>query len=254
MKKHIIIFAAAITPLAFFSCKKEKIENQQTDPATNEITFKPIFKPVADLKSHLVGMYQFDGNLKEQTGQLADAIPNINGADVYTDDRKGNANSAIKFTGRYGLDIFKIPLDRNMSVAAWVKYDVTAGVSANYFVTAQWLSPDFSQDFDTYWGVVSTPMTSGVPSASMDNQWHHLVATYDGKELLFYVDGNYVGNSVNPNNAPPYPAGLTVNYQVGYLTPAGGKIPTSTWFGTMDDLRFYTRVLSSVDVKALYQL
>jgi len=252
MKKHIIIFAAAIAPLAFFSCKKETVENQ-TNPATNEITFKPIVKPVIDIKSKLVGLYAFDGNLKEQTGQLADAVPYDNWTAVYTDDRKGNPNAAIKFTGRYGLDM-NIPIDKNMSVAAWVKYDVTAGIFPNYFVTSQVLCPDFAQDADTYAGVVSTPTTSSVHSAPVDNQWHHLVATYDGKELKFYVDGNYVGTSLNVSNAPPFLPGATIHYQVGYLTPLGGKIPSSTWFGSMDDLRFYTRVLSSADVQALYQL
>jgi Concanavalin A-like lectin/glucanases superfamily len=252
MKKHIIILAAAITPLAFFSCKKEKIETQQTDSATNEITFKPIIKPVIDIKGNLEGMYQFDGNLKDQTGQLADAVATISGADVYTDDRKGNANSAIKFTGRYGLNIFKVPLTFNTTVAAWVKYDAIAP-STNYFVTSEGLMPSFAQDNDNYWGIVWTPGSSGVPSGPMDNNWHHLVATYDGNEIKFYVDGSFIGTSLNPSQLA-LPQGATVNYEVGSLTPVGGKVPSTVWFGSLDDLHFYTRVLSSADVKALYQL
>lgn len=252
MKKHIIILAAAITPLAFFSCKKEKIEGQQTDTTSqNEFAFKPVIKPVVDVKSNLVGMYEFDGNLKEQTGHLADAIPCNNWKAVYSDDRKGNANSAIKFTGRYGLDIFKIPIDTNMTVSAWVKYDILAP-SLNYFVKADGGSPDFAQDQDTYSGVISTPMRTGVPSGSLSNQWHHLVATYDAFRLKFYVDGSFVGEIVNINNWLPYPIGANIHYQVGYTTPFGGNQILSTWNGSMDDLRFYTRALSAVDVKALY--
>jgi Concanavalin A-like lectin/glucanases superfamily len=252
MKKHFFILAAAIAPLAFFSCSKEKIETQQTNNSepVNEFAFKPVIKPVVDLKSNLSALYAFDGNLKDITGQLGDAIANINGADNYTDDRKGNANSAIKFNGRYGLDIFKVPLTFNSTVAAWVKYDAIAP-STNYFVTSEGLMPDFAQDNDNYWGVVSTPATSGVPSGPMDDHWHHLVATYDGNDLKFYVDGNYIGSSLNPCPLA-LPQGATVNCQVGYLTPVGGKIPTCIWYGTMDDLRFYTRILSSADIKALY--
>jgi len=254
MKKHIIILAAAITPLAFFfSCTKEKIESQQSDVMSpNEFAFKPIIKPVVDIKSNLVGMYEFDANLKEQTGQLADAVATISGADVYTDDRKGNANSAIKFTGRYGLNIFKVPLTFNSTVAAWVKYDAIAP-STNYFVTSEGIIPSFAQDNDNYWGIVWTPLSSGVPSGPMDNNWHHLVATYDGNDIQFYVDGSFIGSSLNPCPLA-LPQGATVNYEIGSLTPVGGKVPTSVWFGSIDDLRFYTRVLSSADVKALYQL
>ncbi len=106
--------------------------------------------------------------------------------------------------------------------------------------------PDFAQDQDNYWGVVSTPATSGVASGPMDNHWHHLVATYDGNELKFYVDGSFIGSSINPCPLA-LPVGATINYQVGYWTQVA-----STWHGSMDDLRFYTRVLSDVDVKALY--
>ena len=119
MKKHIIIFAAAIAPLAFFSCSKEKIETQQKDNSAqaNEFAFKPKFKPIINLDSGLVGRYEFDGNLKEYAGKLGDAVATIFGADNYTDDRKGNQYSALKFNGRYGVDIFKVPLAANISAS-----------------------------------------------------------------------------------------------------------------------------------------
>ncbi len=77
----------------------------------------------------------------------------------------------------------------------------------------------------------------------MDNNWHHLVATYNGTDLKFYVDGKYVGNSTNPNQFQPY----TLTYNVGY-TP----FPEPYWQGCIDDLCFYSRTLSDVDVQARY--
>ena len=253
MKKHIIIFAAAITPLAFFSCSKEKIETQQNDNSLqpNEIAFKPILKPVINLDLGLVGRYEFDGNLKEYSSKLADAVPNFSGSDTYTVDRRGVPNNAIHFTGRYGLNISKVPLAPNMSVAAWVRYDMIQPL--NYFVTAQWLSPDFAQDNNTYAGIVSAPATAGVQSGPIDNQWHHLAATYDGTNVNFYIDGNFVGTKLNPTQDKVGPK-ATVDYEVGYLTPAYSKIIKSTFFGSVDDLRFYTRILSAAEVTALYNL
>ncbi|HJS53998.1 MAG TPA: LamG domain-containing protein [Chitinophagaceae bacterium] len=253
MKKQMIILAAVVTPLAFFSCSKEKIETQQPNDSEpiSGLAFKPIIKPVVDLTKGLSAMYQFDGNLTDNTGQLKDAVANISGADNYTEDRKGNANSAIKFNGRYGLEIFKVPLTLNSTLAAWVKYDALSP-STNYFATSQWLMPNFAQDNDNYWGIVSTPVTSGVPSGPMDDNWHHLVATYDGKDVRFYVDGSFIGSSNNPCSIA-IPQGSWVNYQVGYRTPQGSKIPTSVWYGRMDDLRFYARVLSAFDILTLYK-
>jgi hypothetical protein len=93
-----------ITPLAFFSCRKEKIESQTNNATPNEFAFKPVIKPIVNLDSGLVGRFEFDGNLKEYAGKLADANPNFTGYDTYTVDRRGATNSAIKFTGRYGLE------------------------------------------------------------------------------------------------------------------------------------------------------
>ena len=247
MKKLIIILAVAIVPLAFFSCQKEKVEPQTDNTALNEVALRPINKPSASLDSGLIGRYEFDGNTKEYSGRLSDAIPSSVGVVKYTVDRKGNANSAIKFT-EYGLDIPKVPLTFNTSVACWVKYDAISA-SVNYFVKGdQGIMPDFSQHYDNYWGVVSTPATSGVPSGSLNNQWHHLVATYDGSELKFYVDGSFIGSSLNPCPLA-LPVGATTHYQLGYWPQVG-----SVWLGCMDDLRFYTRVLSAGDVKVLYKL
>jgi hypothetical protein len=252
MKKHIIIFAAAITPLAFFSCSKEKIETTQKDNSLNEFAFKPIFKPIINLDSGLVGRYEFDANLKEYNGKLADAVPNIPGYDTYTVDRRGATNSAIHFTGRYGVDISKVPLSSNMSVSLWAKYDNTWQPD-NYFLWNFSLSPQFGQFYvDNFCGVITTPQTTGVPSGSLDDNWHHLVATYDGKTLTYYVDGKLVGSILNQYQGVPIPA--TVDYQVGYTTLNFSKVIASTWFGSMDDLRFYTRILSAQEVKALSML
>jgi hypothetical protein len=251
MKKQIFILAAAITPLAFFSCSKEKLEPQTGNTAPNEFAFKPIFKPVINLDSGLVGRYEFDANLKEYAGKLGDAVATTFGADNYVDDRKGNRYSAIKFNGRYGLDIFKVPLNVNMSASAWAKYDFSAGVSTNYFVWADGGSPAFAQEFDSYSGVINVNGTTGVQDWPVDDHWHHLVGTYDGNRLKFYVDGSYIGTSININQWLPYPDGANFNYQVGYR-PAGGKNFASVWHGTLDDLRVYTRVLSDAEVKALY--
>jgi hypothetical protein len=248
MKKQIIILAAAVMPFAFISCSKENINTQQarsvtTDPAaTLQTGTAPIIK-----KSTLSALFQFNGNLKDKTGHLADAVPSIAGAAVYTTDRKGVSNSAIQFVGSYGLDIFKVPSEPNSSVAAWVKTaPSTAPADFMFFLySGSGPNPNFGYGFSNYYGAISTPATTSVSSGVMDYNWHHLVATYDGTDLRFYVDGKYIGKSNNPSNYKS----STITYNVGYM-PASAVY----WAGCMDDLSFYSRTLSDADVLQLYNL
>ena len=253
MKKQFLILAT-ITTVAFISCSKEKIETQQPGNSEEIATAKKPGggSPSVNLTKGLEGWYRFDGNLVEAYGKLKDANPSTPGADIYTEDRKGNANSAIQFNGRYGVDIFDIPLEMDFTIAAWVKYAPSiAPVTTNHFIISNAASPGFSQDTTKFLGVVSTPTTNSVPSVALNDKWHHLVATYDGFDLKFYVDGIYVGSISNPVGAV-YPPGYTVNYNVGYWNPYGDIL--SVWNGSVDDLRFYTRILSASEVQALYNL
>jgi hypothetical protein len=70
------------------------------------------------------------------------------------------------------------------------------------------------------------------------------VATYDGSDLRFFVDGKFVGSSNNPVNFAPFTATYTVGY--AYLS--------NNWEGCMDDLSFYNRTLSDVEVGQLFNM
>src|SRR4030095_4658612 len=177
MKKQFQILAAIFITVAFVSCSKEKIKTNEK-AINEEIPAKPAggggnASPVS-LNKNLEGLYQFDGNLKEQTGKLADAVPtalNTHGV-IYTTDRKGNPNSAIQFTGDYGADIFHVPTSPTMSVAVWVQYTSPPppynpncpGCPGEvfYFVSSN-DGPSFYQEYDFFGGVISSSYTDGVP-------------------------------------------------------------------------------------------
>src|SRR5262245_11300568 len=105
MKKQLLIFAT-ITAMVFTSCSKEKIETQQSNDFEEVATVKaPTGGPgiVPGANTGLLGRFEFNGNLNDATGQLAPGVSTASGRVLYTADRKGNENRAIKFNEAYGV-------------------------------------------------------------------------------------------------------------------------------------------------------
>jgi hypothetical protein len=250
MKKQILIFGTIVISIGLFSCRKENVERPQTNfalesgeqrntPTPNgEFTIDPLL-------IGLKGVFEFNGDLKDKTGQLPNGISTV-GRVSYVYGRKGTSIKAVQFNGYYGIQLPDVPIQPNMSVAVWVKYTSTPS-SLRPFVFSSNEGLGFSQQLNKYHGVVTTPSTSAVISAPIDDKWHHLAATYNGTELRFYVDGKLVGTSANAAQFGP----LKTTYKLGYFITATGTI---FWKGCMDDLYIYNRTLSAADVQKLYSL
>jgi hypothetical protein len=81
------------------------------------------------------------------------------------------------------------------------------------------------------------------PQVNPTGAWHHVAASWDGGTKRLYIDGMLVGQETTPTIDTSDP--LTVGADVDNQAP-------DNWFvGTMDDLRFYARVLSDAEVAQL---
>jgi hypothetical protein len=69
-----------------------------------------------------------------------------------------------------------------------------------------------------------------------------MAATRDNNELKFYIDGILIGTAPTPAGAGPYPA--VDNYLLGHAFD-------TFWKGSLDDLRFYGRVLTAAEINSL---
>jgi hypothetical protein len=249
MKKQFLVLAAIFTTVAFISCSKENISAEQStnsdEVATAAVRQERNGSVSTGPVRSLEGLYEFNGNLKEKTGKLADGIPTIASVVGYTKDRNGFPNKAILFSGRYGVKIPGVPCQSSMSVAVWIRYG-NVNSPLQHVVNSASAGPTLSHETNKYLGIISTPATTSVVSPPMDNKWHHLVATYDANELKFYVDGNYVGNSINP--ITPW-GGSAFPYYLAYYPSVN-----LMWQGALDDLRFYSRTLTASEVQAIYNL
>ena len=250
MKKQFQVLAATLITVAFISCSKEKIETPLATRQSEEVTARnspggPIV--INPLSVGLLGRYEFNGTLKDTTGKLEDAWPTV-GRVIFGTDRKGQANKAIRFNGAYGIDIYDIPYTpEKASVSFWVKDDMIEGpawylmMESSHAFAFQQNENEFNCSFQKFaYGIVQQ-----VGTAPINSNWHHVAATRDNTSLKFYIDGVLIGSTPSP--VVDFGSWVLHNYTLAY---GGGGY----WKGSLDDVRFYKRVLSLSDITALKNL
>ena len=75
-----------------------------------------------------------------------------------------------------------------------------------------------------------------------DNDWHHMAVVREDTDVAFYIDGVQVGTTTFATNGSIAPD------QMG----GWGGAPTHDYAGLLDEVRFYTRALSSSEVEDQY--
>jgi hypothetical protein len=199
----------------------------------------------------LVGYWPFNGNANDESG-------NGNNGTVYgatlTTDRFGNVNSAYSFDGiQYILTNFSGVLGNNdRTLTFWVKIKPgeNGGIVSSY-----------GGGYGTSFNPTSGPGSSGIDISNStvtykalkkdDDSWHNYVyifSTQSGKSLNglnIYEDGKLLTEILNSYNYSLY------NVNTSSALPF--KIGSDNW-GThlsLDDIRFYNRVLTQSEITAL---
>lgn len=246
MTKQILFIALASSATMFFSCRKNNTELKETNPATEQMN-----SASRNLESNIVinpllfkleGWYRFNGNLNDAAGKLPSGI-SVKSAPQYTLDHKGFLNSALRLNGSSFVKLLNVPVKTSSSISVWVKtsdLDQTLGIVSN---NADGLS--IFQNPTWYLGALTLSgngwsWSYGLHKEVSDLNWHHLVATYDGTTFKFYFDGS-LAESHNMS-------GSISSTLKDYF------IANNYWKGAVDELRFYSRALTAVEVQALYNL
>ena len=81
-----------------------------------------------------------------------------------------------------------------------------------------------------------------------DNQWHHVAATYDGKSVHLYVDGQDKGHPIR-NGGPLKKSGWDLC--IGNTVVDYGTGEFVGYDGLIDEVRIYNRALSTDEIKLL---
>jgi hypothetical protein len=88
------------------------------------------------------------------------------------------------------------------------------------------------------------PPSITVPNVFDDIDWHCIVASYNGAELVVYVDGVEAGRTAGTGNIKP---GTLTELRIG---ARGNDI--AYWQGDIADVRIYNRALTPADAWQIY--
>jgi len=202
----------------------------------------------------LVAYWDFEGGFADAWGSN-DATPHGE-TDIVLDPERGRV-AEFDGTGDYLL----IPNSPSLNItgdqitlASWVYFDDVSGppeiVLAKIFQDGQHSAPYFAYNLCILSN--GTPRLMLVTSGSErrlpgspnfeSGRWYHMAGTYDGSQMVLYVDGEVSATMNATGNINGYDTPLLLGINGGRGEPMDGRI---------DDVRIYNHALDQVEIQAL---
>lgn len=199
----------------------------------------------APVEKGLIGLWLFDdGSGKDLSGNGNDGT--VDGGVKWTDGKFGKAmdvatsGQAMTISPSKSLDSIK----DGITIAAWVMVNAVSDTGIRrdscYLLEDQSTSETKPDAWSfRLWTPGLSPGLWGQAGLKME-EWHHLVATYDGKMMRLFVDGKL-------DTEEQYSGKVNVN--ANSLTI--GKYSGETFIGAMDEVALYDRALTEDEVNIL---
>ena len=218
-----------------------------------------------NLSLGLVAQYQFTTGYADTSGNGWDALP---GGDSSIADGHLLLNST---SNNSWLQLPAAILDQvdDFTISAWLlldnsssrfstqnDYSLISAANADEAEALALLYGNASGNNAAYWQLTidgSEPSTIAYDGAIADSQWHHLVLTRSTDKLQLFIDGELIED---PSTITSEPLAIDASgLIVGQLQTCLGNCfaTNSAWLGSIDDLRFYSRALTSPEVEKLFQ-
>ncbi|MBN2063704.1 MAG: immunoglobulin domain-containing protein [Sedimentisphaerales bacterium] len=174
----------------------------------------------------------------------------------------GKVDGALIFDYKYALGTLKadgtmnaIPVgDEPYTMSIWIKGPLFSGNNAGLMGWGNYGNYNQCNALAMYTGNRSAvnnywwdnDLTASRGYNLDDNQWHQVVATYDGDIKTIYIDGVYAGS----NNPLPHNVQSSVNFYIG---KANTTSATGEFFnGAIDEVAVYNYALTELDVAYSY--
>ncbi len=199
----------------------------------------------------LVANYKMEGNARDFGGRNFHGT--ASGGVTYTTGRVDGL--AATFNGSNGSIRVPATVERNFTVACWVKTTATAGGPQWYngmgLIDAE--VPGVAKDFGlamvggkAAFGVGQNDLTITSAATINDGAWHHVAATLDtgNGAMRLYVDGLLSASGTGPTSARTAPSTFTL----GSIAGANGFLN-----GSLDEARLYNKILAVDEIARLAQ-
>lgn len=241
--------------------------------------------------TNLVGQWTFDqitssvvgAVVKDYSGNNRDGMIKAGhefwggGVPTLTKDRYDVDGKALHFDKGSNVEIpYNTALNPStMSISLWAKADVNSPIVNNQYMIAmnRWNGYKLNfQDSPKAFFTVKADVAGSVDPAYYDRdnasplvtqgQWWHIVVTFGGGHMIFYLNGvmvkdwdNTPGTAISQSSAP-------VNLVFGQDLPSTGYSLLDTapnylnwggfYIGALDEVRIYKTVLSASQVTSIY--
>lgn len=219
-----------------------------------------------DINNALVAYYPFSNSFNDASANSNHAISD---GVVFTNDKSGDANNAVDFSGsdanlkiNHNSHLDLSPRD-GLSIFMWIKTQPDGHGSLSLIEKKTSVTNSHHKGLISFSvnkdgrlrchigiGYGPTQKDDTYSESSINSgKWHHIgVVVYNGKNVDFYIDGQLDNTDSicckqGPETTQGWRIGLHVNWVGDFKNQFNGK---------MDDVRLYNRALSEYEIKNLY--
>lgn len=207
-----------------------------------------------DSDEDLVGWWKLDGTT-EDSSAYGNNGTNF-GADAVT-GQYGGGYEFLDNNDRITISPTVFNILNGITFSAWVKRDslIDSDTSDTVVTLFNTTSQDITLVFSTDLAQSTTgaritcggcddSLSSGTQTRPNANQWYHVAGTFDGTNMIAYLDG--VAVTPSDNTAFTWNGNIT-DIRIGLLATNSGD-----FLGTIDDVRIYNRTLTETEIATLH--
>lgn len=193
---------------------------------------------------NLVVYYALDGDYDDAAGSHH-ATP-VSGSGTLSFVNPGHSGQSVEFDGDSALecaDSNNLDLTSGTTVSAWIKSDgetdAWACVVAKGLYSWRLIRNDTNSTMSFHFNPADggSEFQANGSTDVFDDEWHHLMAIYDGTEIQLYVDGQLDASTSTDG------AMLRTSEDPVYIGSRLDRISDRSWDGQIDEVRIYNTAL-----------
>lgn len=202
---------------------------------------------VTSLKEGLLAYYSFDNNFLDSSSNRYNGV--VTGSIDFATDRNSTAAKSISILSGYislaNTTKLEFTKDQTLTVTGWVYIDDKT--NSGRILSSE--NPEGNLRFSVWQSGSKKKIqwafgNSGVTTDNLDiNTWYHFVYSYNGDGSKVYINGSLSEKNTQINTETRSYAG----YRIGQKNAS----TFDQFYGKIDELKFYNRVLSGIEIKYL---